>query len=148
MSQISEQFDMVSLEIVGVSLIGCLISGLLVWFLMHRSHLAKVTSYEERFQHQVQHNEQLHQAQMDAKLNEIQTLNESFQTQKLRLEEKEGTLQRALMSEVELRTSINAEKKQHEEKITLLEQAREQLGNEFKTLATDIFEAKQKTFKE
>ncbi len=82
------------------------------------------------------------------KLNEIENLNAHFQAQKLRLSVKEDALQLALLSEVELKTSIGAQEKQHEEKIHLLEQARLQLGNEFKTLAADIFEAKQKTFKE
>jgi DNA recombination protein RmuC len=139
---------MVSLEIIGVFLIGCAISGLLVWTLMRRSHLLKLTSDAEHFQRKIEHSEQLHQAAMDAKLNEIENLNAHFQAQKLRLSVKEDALQLALLSEVELKTSIGAQEKQHEEKIHLLEQARLQLGNEFKTLAADIFEAKQKTFKE
>ena len=125
---------MVSLEIIGVLLIGCAISGLLVWTLMRRSHLLKLTSDAEHFQRKIEHSEQLHQAAMDAKLNEIENLNAHFQAQKLRLSVKEDALQLALLSEVELKTSIGAQEKQHEEKIHLLEQARLQLGNEFKTL--------------
>ncbi len=70
---------MVSLEIIGVFLIGCAISGLLVWTLMRRSHLLKLTSDAEHFQRKIEHSEQLHQAAMDAKLNEIENLNAHFQ---------------------------------------------------------------------
>jgi len=47
-----------------------------------------------------------------------------------------------------LQTTLLEQQKQNEEKLTLLQQARESLNAEFKNLANDIFDAKQKSFKE
>lgn len=47
-----------------------------------------------------------------------------------------------------LQTTLQEQQKQSAEKLQLLEQARERLSAEFKNLANDIFDAKQKSFKE
>jgi len=47
-----------------------------------------------------------------------------------------------------LQTTLHEQQKQTEEKLALLEEARTSLNTEFKNLAHDIFDAKQKTFKE
>ncbi|MCB1644546.1 MAG: DNA recombination protein RmuC [Pseudomonadales bacterium] len=47
-----------------------------------------------------------------------------------------------------LRTSLEAQQKQNEEKLLLLKEAREQLNHEFRHVANEIFDAKQKTFRE
>lgn len=48
----------------------------------------------------------------------------------------------------ELRTALEREKSAADEKLGLLRQAREELSNQFKTLANDILEQKSKTFTE
>ena len=48
----------------------------------------------------------------------------------------------------QLETMLAEQQKQNEEKLALLEQAKESLNLEFKNLANEIFDAKQKTFKE
>ena len=47
-----------------------------------------------------------------------------------------------------LQTTLLEQQKQNEEKLALLHQARESLNAEFKNLANEIFDAKQKSFKE
>lgn len=47
-----------------------------------------------------------------------------------------------------LRTSIETEKRTADEKLAVLQQAREELSNQFKALANDILEQKSKTFTE
>ena len=63
-----------------------------------------------------------------------------------------GELQRANADYRErishLQTTLQEQQKQGTEKLQLLEQARERLSTEFKNLANDIFDAKQKSFKE
>jgi len=48
----------------------------------------------------------------------------------------------------QLQTTLQEQQKQNEEKLALLHQARESLNAEFKNLANEIFDAKQKSFKE
>lgn len=48
----------------------------------------------------------------------------------------------------QLETTLSEQQKQNEEKLALLEQAKERLNTEFKNLANEIFDAKQRTFKE
>jgi DNA recombination protein RmuC len=47
-----------------------------------------------------------------------------------------------------LQTTLNEQQKQNEEKLALLNEARTSLNTEFKNLAHEIFESKQKSFKE
>ncbi|MFZ0631730.1 MAG: DNA recombination protein RmuC [Acidobacteriaceae bacterium] len=54
----------------------------------------------------------------------------------------------ARIEAAELRTSLDREKSAAEEKLALLQQAREELSNQFKALANDILEQKTKTFTE
>ncbi|MGA8161717.1 MAG: DNA recombination protein RmuC, partial [Acidobacteriaceae bacterium] len=54
----------------------------------------------------------------------------------------------ARIEAAELRTSLDREKSAAEEKLALLQQAREELSNQFKALANDILERKTKTFTE
>lgn len=57
-------------------------------------------------------------------------------------------LTRLAVRERELVTLLEQEKHQHEEKLALLGQAREELSNQFKALASDILEEKSKRFAE
>jgi len=54
----------------------------------------------------------------------------------------------ARIDAAELRTALEKEQSAAAEKITLLQQAREDLSNQFKTLASEILEQKSKTFTE
>lgn len=47
-----------------------------------------------------------------------------------------------------LQTTLAEQQKQNEEKLLLLDRAREQLNGEFKNLANEIFDSKQRTFRE
>jgi DNA recombination protein RmuC len=48
----------------------------------------------------------------------------------------------------QLQTSLTEQARQNEEKLALLEQASEQMNKEFKTIASEIFESRQKAYKE
>jgi DNA recombination protein RmuC len=56
--------------------------------------------------------------------------------------------QAASIASAELRTALDTERNSAEEKISMLLQAREELSNQFKTLANEILEQKAKTFTE
>ena len=58
----------------------------------------------------------------------------------------DNTVYRERISHLE--TTLSEQRKQNEEKLALLEQAKESLNLEFKNLANEIFDAKQKAFKE
>lgn len=56
--------------------------------------------------------------------------------------------QKLLRSRTRLQTELENERKQSTEKLTLLSEAKEELSNQFKTLANDILEEKSKKFTE
>ncbi len=59
----------------------------------------------------------------------------------------EKQLQASRVSEATLRTSLQEQQKQNEEKLAVLQEAKERMTAEFKTLASDVFDAKHKVFK-
>lgn len=66
-------------------------------------------------------------------------------SQRIQAETKVGELTTAL---AEITTRLDAERSQAEEKLALLQAAKEELSNQFKTLANDILEEKAKRFTE
>jgi DNA recombination protein RmuC len=77
----------------------------------------------------------------------LEELNNRFQDSLEQVSQTEQKLQRALVSEASLRTSLSEQKKHSEEKLALLHEAKESMNNEFKALANQIFESKHKIFK-
>lgn len=64
------------------------------------------------------------------------------------LQQQAGELMRLSGREQELQTQLQMERQQSAEKLALLSEAREALGNQFKALASDILEEKSKKFTE
>jgi len=75
-------------------------------------------------------------------------LDEVGQTEKTRREQAEAQVSRLQADLAELNARFEAEKQQSEEKLALLRNAKEELSNQFKTLANDILEEKAKRFTE
>jgi DNA recombination protein RmuC len=65
-----------------------------------------------------------------------------------RLRETEDAFNLARLHSVELRARLETERSQGEEKLALLQAAKEELANQFKSLANDILEEKSKRFAE
>lgn len=79
---------------------------------------------------------------------EIARLGDESRQLVVRREELLAELQGLNRQFTELSTTLEAERNQNEEKLALLGEAREQLSNQFKTLATEILEEKAKRFTE
>ncbi len=119
---------------------GALLAGLII-FLVLRHRLERAGLSREA-------NELVQQNKLDSKQLEIENLNRQMQEIKERLTAKESALQSAVVSEAEMKATLTQQQKQNAEKLALLDQARERLGLEFKNIANDIFESKQRSFKE
>ncbi len=78
---------------------------------------------------------------------EIESLTSRRQEAESRADSSEKQLQESRVSEATLRTSLQEQKKQNEEKLAVLQEAKERMTAEFKTLASDVFDAKHKVFK-
>jgi DNA recombination protein RmuC len=72
----------------------------------------------------------------------------SFRKQQERIEDQRNQIETLKVYIAELTTTIEKDRQAAEEKLALLEEAKEKLGNEFKLLANQIFEEKGKTFSE
>jgi len=119
---------------------GALLAGLII-FLVLRHRLERAGLSRDA-------NELVQQNKLDSKQLEIENLNRQMQEIKERLTAKESALQSAVVSEAEMKATLTQQQKQNAEKLALLDQARERLGLEFKNIANDIFESKQRSFKE
>lgn len=119
---------------------GCLVAGL-SFHLRLRARLS-----EARQEREV--NEAVIRSHLESRERDIANLNFRLQELQERLSDRERRLQNALVSEAELKTSLAEQQKQGKEKLALLEKARESLNVEFRNLAHEIFEAKQRAFKE
>jgi DNA recombination protein RmuC len=87
-------------------------------------------------------------AELKAERDTLAQLRNDWQTEKsqrTQAETKVGELTTAL---AEITTRLDAERSQAEEKLALLQAAKEELSNQFKTLANDILEEKAKRFTE
>lgn len=83
--------------------------------------------------------DQMHEGvqKMEARITEMQQENQRLQ--------QANVVGRERISELE--ASLGEQQKHHKEKLALLEEAREKMNLEFKSIAGEIFESKQKTFK-
>ena len=78
--------------------------------------------------------------ELEKKLIDAEVSLDSLRKQESALRESAGSV------EAQLKAELHAERKQAEEKMTLLLEAKETLGNHFKSLANDILEDKSKRF--
>lgn len=79
---------------------------------------------------------------------EITRLTEESRALTTRRDQLLADLQKMNTEFAELSTTLDAERRQNEEKLALLNEAREQLSNQFKALASEILEEKAKRFTE
>jgi len=151
-----------------IVLIGVIVLILTLWFLHHRSQQKTVESLQLSLQTltdevATQKNiiESHHQDMTDQKVTKAALQEKTQQAErqaldlKQSLSEKEAVidaLHRDLFDHksniIELETRMAAERQAAVEKLALLDEAKAKLGNEFKLLANQIFEAKGKTFSE
>lgn len=83
---------------------------------------------------------------LDARVQEITALNVRLREAELERREISQSLSAATVSNAELETRLNEERKQANEKLVLLQESREQLRLEFQNLANRIFEEKSRRF--
>jgi DNA recombination protein RmuC len=87
-------------------------------------------------------------AELEAERENVKGLRGDLQAEKTRREELDAKLQSTSSDLTQVRTAFDAARQQAEEKLALLLEAKEALGNQFKTLATEILEEKSKRFAE
>lgn len=95
----------------------------------------------------VRKDRQLHHAKVSQQQERIADLEQSATQAAERLEalQRENIAYREQISH--LRATLDEQRKQSDEKLVMLNEAREQLNTEFKNLANEIFEKKQQTFR-
>lgn len=84
---------------------------------------------------------------LQSRIREVESLNFNLQEIQQRMSKAEENLQKALLSEASLKTSLTEQKNQNKEKLALLDEAKERMNTEFKNIANEIFESKQQLFK-
>ena len=87
-------------------------------------------------------------AELQSEREILAALRNDWQTEKGLREKAEVMIGRLTSEQVELTTRLEAERSQSQEKLALLQAAKEELSNQFKTLANDILEDKTKRFTE
>ena len=85
---------------------------------------------------------------LQSRIREVESLNFNLQEIQQRMSKAEENLQKALLSEASLKTSLTEQQNQNKEKLALLDEAKERMNTEFKNIANEIFESKQQLFKE
>ncbi len=85
---------------------------------------------------------------LTSQLQEIARLNDEVRDLTVRRDGLLGELQSLNTQFTEVATTLDGERKQNDEKLALLNDAREQLSNQFKALANEILEEKSKRFTE
>ncbi len=87
-------------------------------------------------------------AELNAERETLAANRTELQTEKTQRELSEAQIKKIATELTEASTQLAAERNQAEEKLSLLLQAKEQLSNQFKSLANDILEEKSKRFTE
>lgn len=87
-------------------------------------------------------------AELKAERETITLLRSEFQTEKALRVQAEAQVNSLTTEMAELNTRLDAERRQAQEKLALLLEAKEALSNQFKSLANDILEEKSKRFTE
>lgn len=126
-----QEIDLVFAAVVGL-LIG---AGASWWILRARVQQIQHTLSEGAIREAVGQNE------VESKRRELEQVRADFDTLQQAYRESRDSVQ-------VLRTTLEQERKQVEEKLALLEDARERMNTEFKNIANEIFENKQKVFTE
>ncbi len=119
--------------------LGALITGIIVYLWMKKQN--SVQEGSSRVEAAIA------ETNLETKRRNIEDLGNRLQETREQVAQTEQKLQQALVSEASLKTSLFEQKKQNEEKLALLQEARESMNNEFKALANQIFESKHKVFK-
>jgi DNA recombination protein RmuC len=119
--------------------LGALITGIIVFLWMKKQLSAQEGSFRVEAA--------IAETNLETKARNIEELDNRFQEAREQVACAEQKLQQALVSEASLKTSLSEQGKQNEEKLALLQEARESMNNEFKALANQIFESKHKVFK-
>ena len=109
------------------------LSAALAWLLAGRSASVERASMRER---------------LLAREREIEGLNEQLAAAKGTLEEVRSDLGQEKLNNATLKTTLDEQRQQAEEKLKLLKEAKDTMQADFKNLANEIFAAKQKEFKE
>lgn len=84
---------------------------------------------------------------LQSRIREVESLNFNLREIQQRMSKAEENLQKALLSEASLKTSLTEQQNQNKEKLALLDEAKERMNTEFKNIANEIFESKQQLFK-
>lgn len=129
------------LLIMACTLAAGLVLGVLFTWLRFSSLRAKDAAAREL-------NEAVIKSEVDGKTREIAALNDRLQQAQDRLADREEALGQVRVTEATLQARLTEQEKQNKEKLELLEQARERLNTEFRNLANEIFDSKQKSFRE
>lgn len=87
-------------------------------------------------------------AELKAERDTLGALRTDWQSEKSKREQAEVQVSKLTTELAELNTQLNAERSQFEDKIKLLLETKEDMSNQFKTLANDILEEKSKRFTE
>ena len=116
-----------------VALAGGVLGAVLAWLLAGRSASVERASMRER---------------LLAREREIEGLNEQLAAAKGTLEEVRSDLGQEKLNNATLKTTLDEQRQQAEEKLKLLKEAKDAMQADFKNLANEIFAAKQKEFKE
>ena len=85
---------------------------------------------------------------LQARERKIEELNEQIAAVENTLEAERRNLGQAKLDNVSLKTTLEEQRQQHEEKLKLLKEAKDVMQADFKNLANEIFSDKQKEFKE
>ena len=88
------------------------------------------------------------QAELKAERDVLTALRAQYESEKSLRELAEAQVSKLKSEQAELNTRLDAERSQAEEKLALLQAAKEELSNQFKALANDILEEKAKRFTE
>ncbi|MEX2469330.1 MAG: DNA recombination protein RmuC [Pseudohongiellaceae bacterium] len=117
--------------LVAIIVLAVIIGGA-VWLLRHAHHsrLGHMTA-EER---------------LTAKENELNALRQQLESARLEQQSLQSELQTRREESATLKTSLEMERKQFDEKLSLLNESREQLTVAFKNIANEIFEDKTRKF--
>ena len=120
-------------------IIGSLVAGSIVYLLLK----SRMAIRENVFQV----NAAVADTNLQSRIREVESLNFNLQEIQQRMSKAEENLQKALLSEASLKTSLTEQKNQNKEKLALLDEAKERMNTEFKNIANEIFESKQQLFK-
>ncbi len=120
-------------------LIGSLAVGTLVYLLMNRRMAGAEKSYLV--------DAAIADTSLKTRDREVEALNARLQENQQLISQTEAELRKSLVSEATMRSALVEQQNQNKEKLALLDEAKERMNIEFKNVANEIFESKQRLFK-